>query len=62
MKREVAVGTLVGVRDGPFIVIDTAAGQKKFPLHCELTVEWTYAHMGKRVMCIVEDGKVTQVT
>jgi hypothetical protein len=58
---ELIAGTLVGVRDGPVIVIEIKGQEKKFPLRCELTVGWVYSHMGKRISCIVEEGKVTSV-
>ena len=61
MKEEFIVGTLVGVRDGPVIVVDVRGEEKKFPLGCELTVDWVYSHMGSRVMCLLKSGKVVQV-
>jgi hypothetical protein len=61
VKKEIVTGTLVGVRDGPFIVIELNGREKKFPLHYALTVNWVYSHMGKRIMCVVEDGKVIEV-
>lgn len=61
MKREFIAGTLVGVRDGPTIVIEVKGQVRKFPLHCKLTVDWAYSHMDKKVTCLLEDGKVTKV-
>lgn len=61
MKTEFVTGTLIGVRDGPVIVIDVRGQQKKFPLDCELSVEWALSHMNNRVTCLVEDGRVTRV-
>jgi len=61
MNREIVVGTLVGVRDGPVIVIEVRGQERKFPLSCELTVDWVYSHMNKTIVCFVEDGKVTAV-
>ncbi len=60
-RREFITGTLVGVRDGPVIVLEIDGQEKKFPLACDLTVNWVYSHMEKQVMCLVEDGKVTQI-
>lgn len=61
MKRELITGNLVGVRDGPIIVIDVKGEEKKFPLDCPLSVEWVLCHMDKSVICLVEDGRVKQV-
>ncbi len=60
-KRELIAGTLVGVRDGPIIVLEVEGKERKFPLGCDLTVTWVYEHIDKQVMCLVEGGRVTQV-
>ncbi len=60
-KKEIVSGILVGVTDGPNIIISVRDQERKFPLDCDLTVEWVYSRIGKRVMCQIEDGKVTQV-
>jgi len=61
MKTEFVTGTLIGVRDGPIIVIEVMGQQSKFPLDCELSIEWVFSHMNMRVTCLVEDGRVTRV-
>jgi hypothetical protein len=61
MKTEFVTGTLIGVRDGPIIVIEVMGQQSKFPLDCELSIEWVFSHMNKRVTCLVEDSRVTRV-
>lgn len=61
MKTEFVTGTLIGVRDGPVIVIAVRGQQSKFPLDCELSIEWVFSHMNKLVTCLVEDGRVTRV-
>ena len=61
MKSEFVTGTLIGVRDGPVIVIEVRGQQSKFPLDCELSIEWVLSHMNKMVTCLVEDGRVARV-
>lgn len=61
MKTEFVMGTLIGVRDGPIIVVEVEGRQRKFPLDCALSVEWALSHMNNRVTCLVEDGRVTRV-
>lgn len=61
VRREFITGTLVGVRDGPVIVLEIEGQERKFPLACDLTVNWVYEHLEKQVMCLVEAGKVTQI-
>lgn len=61
MKTEFVTGTLIGVRDGPVIVIEVRGQQSKFPLDCEVSIEWVFAHMSRMVTCLVEDGRVTRV-
>ena len=61
MARQIVTGTLAGVADGPVIIIEVGGQEKEFPLACDVTLEWVYSHMGKRVTCLVTEGKVTQV-
>lgn len=61
MKTEFVTGTLIGIRDGPVIVIEVGGQQRKFPLDYEVSVEWALTHMNKRAICLVEDGRVTRV-
>lgn len=52
---------LIGVRDGPIIVIELMGQEKKFPLDCEVSVGWAFSRMNTGVVCVVEDGRVTRV-
>ena len=61
METGFVTGTLIGVRDGPVIVIEVRGQQSKFPLDCELSIEWVFAHINKLVTCFVEDGRVARV-
>ena len=61
MKTEFVSGMLIGVRDGPIIVIEVMGQEKKFPLDCEVSVEWAFSRMNTRVVCVMEDGRVIKV-
>lgn len=61
MKTEVVSGKLIGVRDGPVIVIEIMGQEKKFPLDCEVSIEWASSRMNTMVICVMEDGRVTKV-
>jgi hypothetical protein len=61
MAAEVVSGKLIGVRDGPVIVIEVLGQQNKFPLDCEVSVEWALSRMNTMVICLMEDGRVTKV-
>ena len=61
VKKEFVSGTLVGVIDGPLIIIDVRGEERKYNLNFDLTLEWVSSHLDKGIMCIVEDGKVTEL-
>ena len=52
---------MIGVRDGPVIVIEILGQEKKFPLDCEVSIEWAFSRMNTMVICVMEDGRVTKV-
>ncbi len=52
---------LIGVRDGPSIVIELMGREKKFPLDCEVSIGWAFSRMNTGVVCVVEDGRVIRV-
>ncbi|MBA7615044.1 hypothetical protein ES703_22320 [subsurface metagenome] len=52
---------LIGVRDGPIIVIELMGQEKKFPLDCEVSIGWAFSRMNTRVVCVVEDSRVIRV-
>ena len=57
-------GTLIGIRDGidgPVIVIDVMGQYTKYPLDCEVSVDWALTHMNNKVSCLVKDGRVSRV-
>ena len=61
VKTELITGTLIGVRDGPAMVIEVMGREKKFPLDCEVSIEWAFSRMNTMVACVVEDGRVIKV-
>ena len=61
MKTEHVNGTLIGIRDGPVIVVEVMGQEKKFPLDCEVSIEWAFSRMNTRVICVMEDGRVVKV-
>ena len=61
MKTEFVSGMLIGVRDGPIIVIEVMGQEKKFPLDCEVSIGWAFSRMNTRVVCVMEDGRVIKV-
>ena len=61
VNREFVYGSLVGVVGGPTILVDVKGIEMKFPLGCDLTVEWVSSHLSESIMCLLEDGKVIEV-
>ena len=59
--KQIVAGKLLGVADGPVILIEVRGEERGFPLDCQLTVDWVYSHMGKPITCMVTDGRVTEV-
>ncbi len=60
-KTEFVNGTLIGIRDGPAIIVEVMGQEKKFMLNCEVSIEWAFSRMNTRVTCVVEDGRVMKV-
>jgi hypothetical protein len=64
MGTQLISGTLIGIRDGgsgPVIVIDIMGEYKKYPLVCEVSVDWAMTHMNNKVSCVLKDDQVTRV-
>ena len=61
MAKQLVFGKLLGVADGPVILVEVRGSEQGFPLDCELTLDWIRSHMGKPISCIVTDGRVTEV-
>lgn len=57
-------GKLIGVRDGvdgPVIVVEVRGEHTKYPLDCELSIDFAMNRMNTPVTCLVKDGRVTRV-
>ena len=52
---------MIGVRDGPVMVIGLMGQEKKYPLDCEISIEWAFNRMNTMVVCQVEDGRIIRV-
>lgn len=61
MNKQIISGKLLGVADGPVILIEVRGQEKSFPLACGVRLEWIFSHMNKPVTVQVTDGKVTEV-
>ncbi|HEX76952.1 MAG TPA: hypothetical protein G4O03_00855 [Dehalococcoidia bacterium] len=61
MGKQIVAGKLLGVTDGPVILIEVRGEERRFPLDCDLTLDWIYSHMNKPITCIVTQGRVTEV-
>jgi hypothetical protein len=61
LTREVVTGKMIGVRDGPVMVIGLMGQEKKYPLDCEISIEWAFKRMNTMVVCQVEDGRIIRV-
>jgi len=61
LTREVVTGKLIGVRDGPVMVIGVMGQEKKYPLDCEISVGWAFKRMNTMVVCQIEDGRIITV-
>jgi hypothetical protein len=59
--KQIVAGKLLGVADGPVVLIEVRGEERGFPLDCQLTVDWVQSHMGKPITCMVTDGRVTEV-
>ena len=62
MQKEIVVGGLAGLEEHS-VQIDVGRGQLKvFPRsELDVSLEWVFDNMGKRVMCFLDDGKVVEI-
>lgn len=59
--QNVIVGNLAGLEESK-ICIDQKGEVKAYPRRdLEVSLDWVFDHMGKRVICTVENGVVTEV-
>ena len=62
MQQQVVFGGLAGLEENS-VEIDVGRGQVKvYPRgELDISLEWVLDHMGKRVMCLLRDGKVVEM-
>ncbi len=60
--QNIVVGNLMGLEETK-VSIGTRAGEVKvYPRQeLDISIDWVFDHMGKQVMCMVQDGIVTQL-
>jgi hypothetical protein len=62
MQQQVVFGGLAGIEEHS-VEIDVGRGQVKvYPRgELDISLEWVFSNMGKRVMCLLHDGKVVEI-
>ena len=55
-------GKLVGLIDGPSIVLEVKGQERTFPLEVSVTLDWVQKHMDGPVTVLLKDGRVVQVS
>ncbi len=59
--QNIIVGNLAGLEETK-IAIDQKGEMKVYPRQdLEISLDWVFDHMGKRVICTLENGVVTEV-
>lgn len=59
--QNIIVGNLAGLEETK-IAIDQKGEMKVYPRQdLEISLDWVFEHMGKRVICTLENGVVTEV-
>ena len=62
MRGEIVSGTLVGVVQGPTLIMDVRGEERKMPLDVQLPLEWVQARIDEVVTVVVADGSVVEVS
>lgn len=59
--QNIIVGNLAGLEETK-IAIDQKGEMKVYPRQdLEISLDWVFEHMGKRVICTLQNGVVTEV-
>jgi hypothetical protein len=61
MAVRVVRGELVGIVDGPGMILNVNGEEQKFGLAVDLSLGWISAHMGTDLLVKVEDNRVTEI-
>ena len=62
MRGEIVSGSLVGVVQGPALIIDVRGEERGLPLDVQLPLEWVRTHMDAAVTVVVAEGTVVEVS
>jgi hypothetical protein len=61
MATRIIRGELVGVVDGPGMILNVNGEEQKFGLDLDLSLGWIGTHMGASLLVKVEDDRVTEI-
>ena len=61
MPGKILRGKLLGIVQGPAILLDIRGEEKKIPMAVDPPVSWIQEHMDSEVMVVVTDGRVVEV-
>lgn len=61
MANSMVRGVLVGVVDGPKMIIEINGQEHTYPLGTDLTADWVMGHMDQQVIARVSDGRIVEV-
>lgn len=61
MAVRVVRGELVGIVDGPGMILNVNGEEQKFGLAVDLSLGWISEHMGTDLLVKVEDNRVTEI-
>jgi hypothetical protein len=61
MSGQFVRGTLVGVVDGPAMILEIRGEEKKYPLEVSLPLSWVQKNMDQQVTVVIKGGRVIEV-
>ena len=61
MDSQIVTGKLMGIVEGPIMLLESKGGEKGYPVDIPLTFAWVQTHMEQSVTVLVRDGRVVEV-
>ena len=61
MSVQIVRGDLLGVSDGPSMILNVNGEEQKFDLSVSLSVSWITKHMGKTILAKIENNSITEI-
>ena len=61
MNRQVAQGKLLGVIEGPAILLEVKGQEVKLSCDLDLSIQWIQKHVETEVMVMIENDQVTEI-